>query len=57
MRVPNEGGLAYPEAGFRAQRHSGWPQAGLKSFAYRLAHLALPRPLTIAAVAALFYLA
>ena len=57
MRVPNEGGLAYPEAGFRAQRHSGWPQAGLKSFAYRLAHLAFPRPLTIAAVAALFYLA
>jgi hypothetical protein len=57
MRAPNQGGLAYPETGLRAQRHSGWPQAGLKSFAYRLAHLALPRALTICAVAALFYLA
>jgi hypothetical protein len=57
MRVRDEGGLAYPEVGFRAQRHDGWLQAGLKSSAYRLAHLVLPRPLTIVAVAALFYLA
>lgn len=57
MRAPSKSGLAYLEAGFRAPRNSGWPQAGLKSFAYRLAHLALPRPLMISAVAALFYLA
>ena len=29
----------------------------MKSFAYRLAHLALLRPMMISAVAALFYLA
>ena len=57
MRPRNEGGLAYPEAMFRAHRNSGWQQAGFPSFAYRLAHLALPRPMTIAIVAALFYLA
>ena len=57
MRARSEGGLAYPETDFRTQRHSGWSQAGLNSFAYRLAHLALPRPLLISMVAALFYLA
>jgi hypothetical protein len=51
------GGFAYLETSSLAQRNSGWPQAGLKSFAYRLAHLAFPRPLTVAAVATLFYLA
>jgi hypothetical protein len=56
MRIRNEGGLAYSEAGFREQRHSRWLQAGLNSSAYRLAHLAWPRPLTLAAVTALFYL-
>ena len=48
--------LAYPEVRAVRRQH-GWLQAGLKSSAYRLAHLVLPRPITIAAVAALFYLA
>jgi len=57
MRAFAKNGLAYPETGFRAQRNSGWQQAGFDSFAYRLAHLALPRPLILTAIAALFYLA
>jgi hypothetical protein len=57
MRAQTSSGLAYSETRFQAPRDSGWSQAGLKSFAYRLAHLALPRPLMISALAALFYLA
>jgi hypothetical protein len=34
-----------------------WLQAGFSSFAYRLAHLALPRPMATAAVFLLFYFA
>ena len=33
-----------------------WPQAGFSSFAYRLAHLALPRTVLTASVFAVFYL-
>ena len=33
-----------------------WQQAGLTSFAYRLAHVALPRPLAIIGTFLLFYL-
>jgi len=33
-----------------------WQQAGLTSFAYRLAHVALPRPLAIIGTLLLFYL-
>jgi hypothetical protein len=48
--------LAYPEA--HAVRHQdGWLQAGLKSSAYRLAHLVLPRSVTVSLVAAIFFLA
>jgi len=36
---------------------TGWLQAGFSSFAYRLAHLALPRPLSVLGVFVLFYLA
>ena len=57
MRAQAKSGLAYLETGFRAPRDSGWQQAGFDSFAYRLAHLALPRPLMLTAIAALFYLA
>jgi hypothetical protein len=32
-------------------------QAGFSSFAYRLAHLALPRPVATAAAVVLFYFA
>jgi len=34
-----------------------WLQAGFISFAYRLAHLTLPRSLTILSISALFYFA
>ncbi len=33
-----------------------WLQAGFKSFAYRLAHLALPRSLVVLSVSAVAYL-
>ena len=57
MRAQAKSGLAYLETALRAPRDSGWQQAGFDSFAYRLAHLALPRPLILAAVAVFFYLA
>ena len=41
----------------RARQFDGWLQAGLKSSAYRLAHLVLPRSVYVTMVAALFYLA
>jgi hypothetical protein len=57
MRTSAANGVAYPGAVCPVPRSSRWLQAGFKSFAYRLAHLALPRPAMIAAVAAMFYLA
>jgi hypothetical protein len=33
----------------------GWLQAGFSSFAYRLAHLYLPRPVAVLAACLLFY--
>jgi hypothetical protein len=48
--------LVYPEA--QAGRHQdGWLQAGLKSSAYRLAHLVVPRSVTVSLVAAIFFFA
>ena len=41
----------------RARQFDGWLQAGLKSSAYRLAHLVLPRSVYVTLVAAVFYLA
>jgi len=41
----------------QARQFDGWLQAGLKSSAYRLAHLVLPRSVYVTMVAALFYLA
>ena len=55
MRVEPKN-LAYHGLDGIAPHHSGWLQAGLKSSAYRLAHLALPRPLTLGLVALLFYI-
>jgi hypothetical protein len=49
-------GLAFFESR-GARQFDGWLQAGLKSSAYRLAHLVLPRSVYVTAVAALFYLA
>jgi hypothetical protein len=57
MRTSVADSIVYPGAVRAVPRSSRWLQAGFKSFAYRLAHLALPRPAIIAAVAALFYLA
>ena len=34
-----------------------WLQAGFTSFAYRLAHLTLPRSLALLSISALFYFA
>jgi len=47
MRAQAKSGPAYLEIDHLAP---------FDSFAYRLAHLALPRPLMLAAIAALFYL-
>jgi hypothetical protein len=41
----------------RGRQFDGWLQAGLKSSAYRLAHLVLPRSVYVTMVAALFYFA
>lgn len=38
-----------------ARQFDGWLQAGLKSSAYRLAHLVLPRSVYVTVVATLFY--
>jgi hypothetical protein len=48
-------GLAYPRVQQRARYLDGWLRAGLKSSAYRLAHLVLPRRVTVTLIAALFY--
>ncbi len=49
--------LAYQGLYGHSPQYSGWLQAGLKSSAYRLAHLALARPLTVGLVALFFYIA
>jgi hypothetical protein len=42
--------------GFEASFHERWwRQAGFSGFAYRLAHLSLPRPLTVAGICLAFY--
>ena len=48
--------LAYPEVRAVRRQH-GWLQAGLKSSAYRLAHLVLPRSVYVTLIATVFYLA
>lgn len=40
-----------------ARQFDGWLQAGLKSSAYRLAHLVLPRSVYVTVFAAIFYIA
>lgn len=49
--------LAYFEIKSTPALERGWVQAGFKSFAYRLAHLVLPRYLVVSAVAVVFYMA
>jgi hypothetical protein len=40
-----------------ARQFDGWLQAGLKSSAYRLAHLVLPRSVYVTVIAVIFYIA
>ncbi len=47
---------AYPGVQW-ARQFDGWLQAGLKSSAYRLAHLVLPRSVYVTAIAVVFYIA
>ena len=47
---------AQPASAFEFLR-LGWLQAGLSSFAYRLAHLRAPRPALLGALAFVFFLA
>ena len=57
MRVSQR--LRFEPSSARAFEYSGlgWLQAGFGSFAYRLAHLRLPRATVVGALAALFFLA
>lgn len=48
-------GYAYQSTGL-LPTSDGWPRAGFSSFAYRLAHLSLPRPFLICGVSLAFYL-
>lgn len=48
---------AEPAAGAVVHRLStGWLRAGFSGTAYRLAHLALPRPVSVMSAALVFYL-
>ncbi len=40
-----------------ARQLDGWLQAGLKSSAYRLAHLVFPRSVYVTVIAVIFYIA
>lgn len=53
MRTVPDPGIAYGPVGPKFK----WLQAGLSSFAYRLAHFSLPRPVLIAGMAIAFSLA
>jgi len=54
MRVVPARSLAFEFSGIA--RFLRWLQAGFSSFAYRLAHLSLPRSFSVGAVALLLYL-
>jgi hypothetical protein len=56
MRVVPAPSIAYRPAGRVLSDQHWWQQAGFSSFAYRLAHLRVPRNLLIPLVAVLFYL-
>jgi len=51
LRIEPSGGRIYEYSGL------GWLQAGFSSFAYRLAHLSVPRLTVVSAMALLFFLA
>jgi hypothetical protein len=56
MRATSRRVVAYPSAEPLRPSHR-WLQAGFSSFAYRLAHLAIARPLATAAAVLFFYFA
>lgn len=56
MRVVSASSIAYRGGETRPVQTFGWLQAGFFGFAYRLAHLSLPRPLVMAALTVFFYI-
>jgi hypothetical protein len=48
--------IAYRSSELAPELHARWLQAGFSSFAYRLAHLAVPRGASLVALIACFYL-
>jgi hypothetical protein len=56
MRASSSRVVIYPSAE-TSRPPFRWKQAGFSSFAYRLAHLTLPRPLATAAAFLFFYFA
>jgi hypothetical protein len=50
------GRLLLRSTGHFARRRHGWLQAGLTSFAYRLAHLCAPRAVLATTLAVAFYI-
>jgi hypothetical protein len=56
MRAASGSRVSVPLAPATGLSRSGWLQAGFCSFAYRLAHLALPRPASVGALALIFLL-
>lgn len=56
MRALSDRRVAYLSIGKNARQPLEWQQAGFSSFAYRLAHLFVPRSALMAGVAFAFYL-
>lgn len=56
MRAASDRRFAYQSVGQGARQNTEWLQAGISSFAYRLAHLALPRPALVAGLSVALFL-
>ena len=56
MRAARDHSIAYQTAPFGSPLSDTWKQAGIFSFAYRLAHLSMPRLGALTLVSAFFYL-
>ncbi len=56
MRGPTGGRVAYQTADIPEVFAIGWLQAGISGFAYRLAHLAMPRFVVVVSISLIFYL-
>jgi hypothetical protein len=57
MRASTGYRASYLSTGSETRVNARWLQAGFSSFAYRLAHLALPRSTVVSLLLVLFYLA